>query len=901
MNSHYSAAKIRKNFIEFFQQRGHQFVRSAPVVPLDDHTLLFVNAGMNQFKDVFTEIGQREYTRAVNSQKCIRASGKHNDLEDVGLDQYHHTFFEMLGNWSFGDYFKREAIQWAWQLLVEQWKLDDSRLYATVFSGNEAEKLPPDTETEAIWTEVTPLPSSKVLHFGKDDNFWEMGSSGPCGPCSELHYDLGSQVDCISCRTANRECAVNMKGCTRFIELWNLVFIQFNRSEEGQLARLPSKHVDTGMGLERITRVLQGKNSNYETDLFTPIMQALQDISGSACLIGDDGIAARVISDHLRALCCAISDGAMPSNEGRGYVLRRMLRRAVRFGSVIGQQQPFIYKLVPLVGKVLGETFPELLKQATHTSHVIEAEEASFHKTLARGMERFNSVISQLPGNILPGEEMFRLYDTYGFPTDLTEMMAREKNISVEIKGFKQCMKKQQSQARAARNIPHQRGTWHTITNGKNSQFIGYQELIVNVTIRRWMIDNQQLILLLDKTPFYPQGGGQIADKGTLSSLTGCLSVIDVYKEGDLILHICEVLPSSKASEKSSVASSSTPASFSSILPEDGCLQAVVSPLWRDNIQRNHTGTHLLHAALRQVLGEHVHQAGSVVTPQQLRFDFTHFEKVYPDQLNQIEHLANQAIRDNIPIQTHHTSYDQAISQGAMSLFGEKYGEQVRVITIGSFSKELCGGCHTPKTGKIGFFKITSEGSIASGIRRITAITGETAQKWIQQEHQVLNQCKQLLQVNTQQLHQKIQQLLQQGKEFKQQIKILQQDKQTHQAQSLLKTAQVLPNRTKLITQQIQASTLEELQTLADKLRKLLNPSVTLLSSLVQSKQIIVCAVSDDLVKKGLKAGTIVNQVAQFADGKGGGPPHLAAANAPNLEKLSHALKQAPSLIQKLL
>ena len=864
-------------------------MRSSPVVPQDDPTLLFTNAGMNQFKDVFLGTGKRDYLRAVNSQKCIRASGKHNDLEDVGRDHYHHTFFEMLGNWSFGDYFKREAIGWAWELLVKEWKLNGDRLYATVFAGSEQDGLPGDTEAESLWIETTPLPAERVLRFGKHDNFWEMGESGPCGPCSELHYDLGAQVVCDTCRTAGRECQVNAEGCARFIELWNLVFIQFNRSEDGQLSPLPAKHVDTGMGLERVVRVLQGKESNYATELFEPITQELQRITGQDCAAGEAGVAARVIADHVRTICCAIADGALPSNEGRGYVLRRMLRRAVRFGRMLSQHEAFIYQLTPVVSKVLGEAFPEVAQQAPYAAKVIKAEETSFHQTLERGLERFDAVIAQLRSKTIPGEEIFRLYDTYGFPTDLTHLMAREKNLEVDMEGFQQCMQQQQSRARTARSTLRQSGEWQEFSPGEHSNFIGYQNLQAHTTIRRWMpADNQQLLLVLDQTPFYPEGGGQLADQGTLSSDAGNLSVQDVRRDGDYILHLCQ----------STAASITDPAS---LLPQDGCLQASVSPTWRHNAQRNHTGTHLLHAALRQTLGEHVHQAGSVVSPEYLRFDYTHFEKPSQKQLEQIEHLANNAIRSNITVHTHLSSYDEAIANGAMALFGEKYGDQVRVVTIGDFSIELCGGCHTPATGNIGFLKLISETAVASGVRRITAFTGESAQNWLQQEMLSLHHCKQLLNTESQLLPQKLQQLLQETKDIKQQLKQLQKNQQSLNAQSMLNNAQTLQNQTKLIVQQVQVSSIDEFRNLADSLRQQLKPGVALLSANINGKSTLLCTVSDDLVKQQVKAGDLVNQIAQIADGKGGGPPHMATASTPNTQKLPSALQQAPQIITQSL
>ncbi|MDH4247957.1 MAG: alanine--tRNA ligase, partial [Deltaproteobacteria bacterium] len=519
-NAPKTARAIREDFIAFFEEKGHRFVRSSPVVPLDDPTLLFANAGMNQFKDIFLDKGSRDYTRAVNTQKCIRASGKHNDLEDVGRDNYHHTFFEMLGNWSFGDYFKRDAIAWAWELLVERWGLDGGRMYATVFEGNPAENVEADEEAAALWTTVAPLPPERVMRCGKKDNFWEMGDSGPCGPCSEMHYDLGEGT-CPLGNSGAHVCGVNVDGCWRFIELWNLVFIQYNRRTDGALEPLPAKHVDTGMGLERVVRVLQGKGSNYDSDLFTPLLAAISTVTGTTDGAGEVGVAYRVIADHLRSLSFAIADGALPSNEGRGYVLRRMLRRAARFGKVLGMTEPFIHRLVPALAEVMGDAFPEVRAQAPHVARVIRAEEESFAQTLDRGLEIFARLADeqQTQGKrVIPGADVFRLYDTYGFPVDLTRLMASERGLDVDMAGFETLMEQQRSKGRSAGTHAGEDAAWNTVSGGPHSQFIGYEVLEAVSPVRAWRpLPEGRMGLVLEQTPFYAESGGQVGDQGQIT------------------------------------------------------------------------------------------------------------------------------------------------------------------------------------------------------------------------------------------------------------------------------------------------------------------------------------------------------------------------------------------------
>jgi alanyl-tRNA synthetase len=871
------AADLRKEFISFFEERGHTFVRSSPVVPQDDPTLLFSNAGMNQFKDIFLAIGTRPYTRAVNSQKCIRASGKHNDLEDVGRDNYHHTFFEMLGNWSFGDYFKRDAIGWAYELLTGRWGLDSARMYATVFGGSPNEGVEADEEAEKLWLEVTPLPPERVLRCGKKDNFWEMGDTGPCGPCSEIHYDLGPGT-CPKSGKDGHVCAVNVDGCWRFIELWNLVFIQYNRIPGGELKLLPAKHVDTGMGLERIARVIQGVDSNYATDLFTPLLAAITRVTGKQDGPGETGVAFRVIADHLRSVSFAVADGALPSNEGRGYVLRRMLRRAARFGKVLGMSEPFIYRLVPDLAAMMGEAFPELPAQQDHVARVIKAEEESFALTLDRGLDIFEKAVAGLKGSkskTLPGAEVFKLYDTFGFPVDLTRLMAEERGLTVDLAGFDTLMEQQREKARGASAMKVDAGDWTIVTSGPDSRFEGYDSLSLQAVVRAYRKDaDGRWLILLDKTPFYAEGGGQVGDQGQLTNAAGQWRVIDTQREGDRIVHIAE----GKAT------------------PDAQPVTAEVDAGRRARTTLNHTATHLLHAALRGVLGNHVHQAGSIVHPDYLRFDYTHFEKPSDAQLDLIEHRVNAMIRANRGLEISHSSYKDAIGSGVVALFGEKYGDTVRVVRVPEFSAELCGGCHVHATGDIGTFVIASESAIAAGVRRILAYTGEAAEQYVKDNTRLVNQFRHILNVAPEGLVARLEQMIEERKGLERELKQLKRGSMAGDADSLLKQARDVGG-VRVLASQVEAESMDELRGLADALRAKLHPGIALIGAIIDGKGSLLCAVSDDLVKSNVKAGEIVNQVAALADGRGGGPPHMATAGAKDLAKLPLALQQAPEVI----
>ena len=886
-----TANDIRADFIAFFEARGHRFVRSSPVVPQDDPTLLFSNAGMNQFKDIFLGKGTRDFNRAVNSQKCIRASGKHNDLEDVGRDNYHHTFFEMLGNWSFGDYFKREAIGWAWELLIERWGLDADKMYATVFGGDAADGLEPDGDSERLWLEVTPLPAERVLRCDKKDNFWEMGETGPCGPCSEMHYDLGEGT-CPLGDGGMHECAVNVEGCWRFIELWNLVFIQFNRNPDGSLDPLPAQHVDTGMGLERIVRVIQGHPSNYDSDLFTPLLRGIAEVTGVEDGPGEVGVAFRVIADHLRSLGFAIADGALPSNEGRGYVLRRMLRRAARFGKILDMNEPFMHRLVPFLADAMGDAFPELRAQAGHAARVILAEEEGFLKTLDRGLEIFEKVVAsqQRQGReVIPGEEVFKLYDTYGFPVDLTRLMAEERGFKTDMEGFETLMEQQRAQAKAAGGHAAAEGEWHAVSEGAHSEFAGYDSLDLSTRVRSYRLaetaeGRQQVLMVLERTPFYAEGGGQVGDRGVIAGESGHWRVVDTQRDGDRIVHVCE----------------QEDPHGTGLLPDGGPVQARVEAESRRATTLNHTATHLLQAALREVLGEHVTQSGSVVQPESLRFDFTHFEKPGVEQLEAIERRVNAVIRENIALDISQSGYDEAIAAGVVALFGEKYGDQVRVVRVLSFSQELCGGCHVKATGEIGLFKIVSEGSIATGVRRIVALTGETAETHLRGLSRLMERLRQQLNAPLEEMPQRLEQVLEERRALERDLKAARKGGLGDDADSLLKKA-TESNGVTVLAAQVEAASMEELRALADELRRRMKRGVAVIGSIIGGKASLLCVVSDDLVREDVKAGEIVNAVAKLADGRGGGPPHMATAGAKDAAKLPLAVNKAPDVIESYL
>lgn len=845
---------IRQSFINFFKDKNHSVVRSSSVAPLDDPTLLFTNAGMNQFKPIFLNEQEPKNMRVVNSQKCIRVSGKHNDLEEVGIDTFHHTFFEMLGNWSFGDYYKTEAIKWAWELFTEVWKLDKNRLWVTVYED--------DDEAFELWKSETDIVHDRILRFGKKENFWEMGETGPCGPCSEIHYYIGKDI--------LKQSAKGINISNKYWELWNLVFIQFNRDEKGKLTDLPKKHIDTGAGFERIVSVLQGKVSNYETDLFQPLIQQVEKLTGVSYKANP--VPHQVIADHVRMLTFSIADGVMPSNEGRGYIVRRILRRASRFGRILNQTDPFIYKLVDTVGEILGSVYPEIIDKKAHIINVIKAEEKSFNKTLDRGLNHFDKVVRNLSDKTIPGTEAFKLYDTYGFPLDLTQLIAREQNLKVDEKGFLSAMEEQKKRAKASGKfkVSSDKIDWNLVQSGDDSLFIGYDSLDSESKITRWSKINDRFAIVLDKTPFYAESGGQIGDTGTIIGDGIDLNVIDTQKENDRIIHFCEGdFDESKTKET---------------------IKCIVNKNRRDAIKRNHTATHLLQAALKEVLGDHIHQAGSSVGPENFRFDLTHFEKITADEIVQVETIVNSEIIKNTNVISSIKLFDEAKKEGAEALFGEKYGDEVRVLTIGNFSKELCGGTHVNRTGDIGLFKIIEESSLAAGVRRIIAITGKGAVNFAQYQFETLAQLQEILHTSQSEIVERVDQLVKQRKELSKKLEDFSQLQKLNVDDILSKSKMLNHVPFPVIITDINDISKNELRTLGDNLYDNMNSQICVLGVKSEVKPPIMVVVSQDLVKKGISAHELANTI---GDGKGGGKSHMAFTGARDINNLRMLLNHA--------
>ncbi len=881
-----SAAQIRKEFLEFFEEKKHLIVDSAPVVPQNDPTLLFTNAGMNQFKPIFLgeEEGIKEdgklWKRAVDTQKCIRVSGKHNDLEEVGHDTYHHTLFEMLGNWSFGDYFKAEAIEWAWELLTDRWGLDPDRLYVTVFEGDENDGLPLDQESIDLWQSKTSIAHDHILKFDKKDNFWEMGETGPCGPCSEVHIDLRSDEE-----RKNKPGSeiVNMDD-PRVMEIWNLVFIQFNRQADGSLEKLPAQHVDTGMGFERICAVLQEKTSNYDTDVFQPLLKKIGELA--KVTYGEDpetDIAMRVIADHIRAVSFAIADGASPSNEGRGYVIRRILRRAIRYGwDRLNFKEPFMYKLVPVLAEQFSDIFPEVKAQLEYLQNVIRSEEKSFLKTLGQGIELFHEMVDE--SGELSGEDAFKLHDTYGFPIDLTELMAREKGIAVDTKTFEKLMAEQKTRARAAGKFAAASGegiNWNVLSEGE-FEFTGYDELESEVKILASAEHEGKNLLLLDRSPFYAESGGQIADTGTLTKNGESVKVTDVQKSSEGQLHVVDKLPEDL----------------------NGTWTAKVDEERRREIEKHHTATHLMHAALRETLGDHVVQKGSLVAPDRLRFDFSHFEAVKPGELDQIEVIVNEKIQENIEQnEVRELPIEEAKKHGAMMLFGEKYGDKVRMITFDpDFSVELCGGTHVNATGKIGYFRFVQETSVAAGIRRVEAVAGKSADLELRKEKQILEKVKATVGAQGD-LVESVESLIEKNKQLEKELKQLKQQQAGGALDSVLSGAKEVSG-IELYTGMINGADMNTLKQLGyDALKKKKNNSVVVLASSDpdEGKVYLMAAVTDDVVQKGIKAGAMVSVLGKIVGGGGGGQPTIATAGGRFPEKIDEALNEAENWLNKQL
>ena len=853
--------EIREQFLEFFKSKQHRIVQARPVVPFDDPTLLFTNAGMNQFKDVFLGKGKRDYTRAADTQKCIRVSGKHNDLEEVGYDTYHHTFFEMLGNWSFGDYYKEEAIVWGWELLTKVWKLPKERLWATVYRT--------DDEAFELWKNKTDINPKHILRFDEKDNFWEMGETGPCGPCSEIHISLSNDYDNPDLVNA---------GTPECIEIWNLVFIQYNKDEKGELHELPAKHIDTGMGFERVCAILQGKNSNYDTDVFTPLIEATSKLSGIKYEKESDKISMRVIADHIRALTFAIADGAVPGNEGRGYVLRRILRRAARHGRKLNLTEPFLFKLVDVLASEMGNIFPELKQKQSYIEKVIKGEEESFNSTLDRGIELFDELIKGLTAEglkTIPGEDVFKLYDTYGFPADLTNVMAKEKGFSIDESGFNELMEMQRERGREATkdkfasvNISLNDLRDFNLSEKEKSEFIGYDELKSKAKIIGHKKENGNDLIILDKTPFYVEAGGQIDDHGNIVVESTSLNVLDVAKIDNKTIHVVE-----NEGQK--------------IIQPGEEVVANVDEKRRWDIMRNHTATHLLHAALRKVLGTHVHQAGSYVGPDRLRFDFTHYSKLSESEVKEIETIVNEKLRENIPLQHHRNiPFDEAKKMGALMFFGDKYGDKVNVVQFGEFSKEFCGGTHVKNSSQIGLFKIISESSISSGVRRIEAVTGLGVENYM--DSQI---------VHLKKSEERIAELIEERKKLEKEMSELKLQSKLGQLDSVISKPKDF-NGIKIYKSEINAENMDELKSFGDELRNRIKGGVGVLISKIDNKAAIVCIVSDDLIKeKKLSAGKIVGELAKIVGGGGGGRPHLATAGGRETSKIKEALERVEEVV----
>jgi len=858
------ANEIRQQFIEFFQEKDHTFVRSASLVPQDDPTLIFTNAGMNQFKPIFLGKKSPKRRRVVNSQKCIRVSGKHNDLEDVGQDTFHHTFFEMLGNWSFGDYQKSGAIQWAWELFTEVWGIDKDHLWATVYEE--------DDEADELWKSVTDIDPSRVLRCGKKYNFWEMGETGPCGPCSEIHYYVGDDP--------SKQSADGVNTSLDYWELWNLVFIQYNRKDDGSLEDLSETHVDTGAGLERIAAVLQGKSSNYDTDLFQPIIAKAEKLLGVS--YDDNPMAFRVISDHIRMLTFAIADGVLPSNEGRGYVARRILRRAARFGHQMDMHDTFLHQLVGTVIELMSDAYPEILMRQKHVEKVIEAEESKFNETLDRGLDNYHKIVEELDGKEIPGEAAFKLYDTYGFPMDLTVQMAREQGLSVDIQGFDAAMENQKETARSAGKfkIDLESSEWVELTEGDDSDFIGYAEVSSKCEIRRYQQVDGKYLIILDKTPFYAEQGGQVGDTGFISSKDFELRVTDTVKDGDCHIHVAEMVDGEEIS-------SST-------------ITAEVEHERREAIRKNHTATHLMHKSLKMVLGDHVQQAGSLVGPDHLRFDLTHYEKINSEQIEKIEEMVNSQILLNSPLDVSIKGFDEARKEGAEAIFEEKYGDEVRMITISDFSKELCGGTHVERTGDIGFFKITEESSLSAGVRRIFAVTGMGAYHYVNEGFRQLSLLQELLNVPISDLESRISQLMEKNRSLEKKLRSRSGSDAEKEIFAIINESLEVNGRM-LAIGAIEVDDVDHLKLLGDRLLSGLNSGIGVLAADIESKLTLVFVVTQDLIKAGIKAGDIARERGKKLGGGGGGKPHLATAGLKYSGSVSKALEDIKVDLTQLL
>ena len=864
---------IRERFLEFFASKGHEIVPSAPMVIKDDPTLMFNNAGMNPFKDLFLGNSPVVHPRIADTQKCLRVSGKHNDLEEVGVDTYHHTMFEMLGNWSFGDYFKQEAIDWAWELLTEVYGLDKDRLYVTVFEGDAGDGLEADEEAKGIWAKW--VPEDRILLASKKDNFWEMGETGPCGPCSEIHIDLRGDAD----RAATSGASLVNADHPQVVEIWNLVFMQFNRMADGSLVPLPNKHIDTGMGFERLAMAMQGKQSNYDTDVFQPLLDRVAALSGKAYGRTDSkaDVAFRVISDHIRAVAFSIADGQLPSNTGAGYVIRRILRRAIRYGySFLDLNEPFMHALVPTLAGQMGDAFPELNAQQQLIERVILEEEESFLRTLAKGIERLEARLDEFKSTkVLPGDVVFELYDTFGFPVDLTALMAGEQGVEVDEAGFEAAMEATKARSRAAGKLSTD--DWVQVHDDSETTFVGYDAREAECRILRYRevkAKNKQFYqVVLDTTPFYPEGGGQVGDAGTLTAPGGSVAVFDTKKENNLIVHFVNELPADV----------------------NATFVAQVKAARRDDTQRNHTATHLVHEALREVLGTHVEQKGSLVKAESLRFDFSHFSKVTDEELAEVEAKVNAKILANHPLVEHRAiTMEEAKASGAMMLFGEKYGDEVRMIEFDS-SKELCGGTHAPATGALGSFRITQETAVASGIRRIEAITGSAALQAMNSERTALQAIKSLLKAPAN-IEKAVEDLLTKQSSLQKELDAVKQKEAAAAKSDLASNLDVVNGINTFIGEMpLDAGAIKDI---AFQLKNEKAPFFGVFGSNVGGKVTLTVAISDDLVSdKDLHAGNIVRNLAKHIQGGGGGQPFFATAGGKNPDGLGAAFEEAKGLL----
>jgi len=868
-----TSGEIRQAFLDFFQAKGHAIVPSAPIVVKNDPTLMFTNAGMNQFKDYFLGNKKAPYARAVDTQKCLRVSGKHNDLEEVGVDTYHHTMFEMLGNWSFGDYFKNEAIEWSWQLLTEVYKIPKDRLYATVFEGDAKEGLPPSSIALKKWKEI--LPDQRIVFGNKKDNFWEMGDTGPCGPCSEIHVDCRSDEER---KKVPGEQLVN-KGHPQVIEIWNNVFIQYNRKKDGSLEPLPATHVDTGMGLERLVRVLQEKSSNYDTDIFSGSIQQVVSITGKKYDGSDtrEAVAFRVLADHIRAISFTIADGQLPSNTGAGYVIRRILRRAVRYYySYLGYKQPLLAQLVPVLAKQFEKVFPELQQQVDFVTRVVREEEEAFLRTLEKGLRRIEELIAASAGTVA-GAAAFELYDTYGFPIDLTRLIAAEKGLTVDEKGFEEQMNIQKDRSRAATAVDA--ADWVVVQEGAN-QFVGYDNLEATTRVLKYRKvtakGKEAYQWILEKTPFYAESGGQVGDNGWLDFAGESVEVIDTKKDNDLIVHVTVAMPTAVTAT----------------------VTAKVNAENRLETTLHHSATHLLHAALRQVLGTHVEQKGSMVHAANLRFDFSHFAKMSEAEISQVEAIVNEKIRANIPVVIQSMSKEEALKLGAMALFGEKYGDVVRVVIMDpTYSVELCGGTHVGSTGQLGYFKITGETAVAAGVRRVEACCGKQAAIYLQEQLDLLDAVKQAFK-NPKELLRTIEQLQTENAETKKQLEVLEMRELRERSKSLVSEMETV-NEVAFLGKQLAVDNPEALKKICIELKTLHPNHIAVLTAQIQGKSYVAVSVAESIVQSnGLDAGKIIKEkVAPLIKGGGGGQKTLATAGGQEANQLPAVISAVKSLL----